>query len=282
MQREPAVMDEDSWALGWRMVDNYWEENYSLAELQFDSLIALDQPMDEGFLIRGLKIKQQLSKEEEVIEILLDQPEEVRKSICVLQFTKGLSPCAEYPKESVENKELQLELIKLFVADQAIRGNMLTYIISKYNLDSTTLKAKYDRTLVDEVNIDELNTNRLKELINEFGFPTRKLVGEEAMRGVFLIIQHADWDKEWQKSQLANIKLAAEKGDIDKKDYAYLFDRVRVNNGEPQRFGTQFERVDRKNKIAELRDTEDLEFLDQRRRAMGMMPIKLYKKLILE
>jgi hypothetical protein len=130
--------------------------------------------------------------------------------------------------------------------------------------------------------VDERNRNRLKEIFKEIGFPTRKLVGKEAMNGIFLIIQHADNDKEWQKSQLKNIKKAVEKGDIPGQSYAYLYDRIKVNSGEKQLYGTQFKKVNRAEKIVELADTEDIVNLDERRMKMGMMPIDMYKAFMLK
>ena len=186
------------------------------------------------------------------------------------------------PVEKIENKELQLEIIKLYVDDQAIRGNVMNEMILKYQLDSTKLKTEYDRSNPDEIDIDEINRNHLKKIIESHGFPTRKLVGKDAMNGIFLIIQHADGDRIWQEAQLTNLELAVTRGDFSKQQYAYLYDRIKVNSGQPQRFGSQFLKVDKKNKIAELRETEDLTNLNQRRRKMGMMPIEMYKKLILK
>ena len=122
-----------------------------------------------------------------------------------------------------------------------------------------------------------MNQDRLKEIIQEFGFSTRKLIGKDAMRGVFLLIQHADG----QKEQLINIELGAKKADFSKVDYAYLYDRIQVNSGEAQRYGSQFATVNRKNQIAKLRDTADLPNLNKRRSEMGMMPIEMYKRMIL-
>ena len=281
MPNQSEPLDEETWKLGWRMIENSWDENYSLAELQFDSLLSLDKPIEERFLITGLKFKIELSKEKEVLEIIANQPDEMLRKICEKEFAAGLKPCYDQPKEKVENEELKLEIIKLYVADQAIRGNVKKDVILKYQLDSTKIKTEYDRSNPDEIDIDEINRNRLKEIFKEFGFPTRKLIGKEAMNGIFLIIQHADGDKEWQESQLPNIEIGAKSGDFSKSNYAYLYDRIKVNSGQQQRYGSQFLNVDRKKKIAELRDTEDLANLNQRRREMGMMPIEMYKRLML-
>ncbi len=272
---ESELQDEEIWHLGWRMIENSWGENIRLAELQFDSLLSFNTPIDEVFLMSGLETKVELSKEKDVLSILQNQTKEIISRICVKKFARNLSPCNGQTQEEVEHPDLQLEIIKLFVDDQAVRGNVKEETIIKYQLDSTAM------TTYDMGTTDEINRERLKEIFKEFGFPTRKQVGKEAMNGIFFIIQHADGDKAWQKSQLPNIKSAIKRGDLTKQKYAYLYDRIQVNSGKQQRYGTQFLQVDRANKITELKETEDLDNLDQRRREMGMMPIAVYKRLML-
>lgn len=108
----------------------------------------------------------------------------------------NIDPCTGFSEEKVQNEELQMELIKMYVDDQEVRGNRMEDIISKYNIDTAQI------TKNGAVGIDERNRNRLKEIFENDGFPTRKLVGKDAMQGVFLMIQHADGDKEWQKTNL--------------------------------------------------------------------------------
>ena len=198
------------------------------------------------------------------------------QEICRKEFLSKYEVCKEYSIEEVENKELQIELIRMYVDDQAARGNLMHDIISKYKIDSTEI------TQNGGVFVDERNRNRLKEIFKEYGFPTKKLVGKDAMQGIFLMIQHSDGDKEWQKSQLPNIEEAVKNGDMNGQSYAYLYDRIKINGGEKQLYGTQFANVDPINKIVELADTEDLDNLDKRRMEIGMMPIQMYKEFMLK
>jgi hypothetical protein len=169
-----------------------------------------------------------------------------------------------------------VELIKMYIADQAVRGNLMEAVIEKYNIK------KDEITSEDGATIDERNRNRLKEIIQEYGFPTKEMVGKDAMHGIFLIIQHADMDKEWQKSQLPNIEKSVKKGDMDGQSYAYLYDRIKINSGEKQLYGTQFSNVDPINKTVTLAETENIEDLDRRRMDVGMMPIDMYKEIMLK
>lgn len=270
------ISDVEIWLLGWRMMASSMDENYELASLQFDSLIESKKIIDKKHLVKGLEAKKKIGMTEEVNQILKLQDNEVLQEICINQFLADFEPCKEYTTEKIENRELQTELIKMFVDDQAVRGNVMEDIILKYNIDMTEI------TQDNGVMADEKIRNRLKEIFSEYGFPTKKMVGKDAMQGVFLMIQHSDGDIEWQKAQLSNIEKAVKKGDMDGQSYAYLYDRIKINNGEKQLYGTQFANIDPIKKVVELAETEDIDNLDKRRMQVGMMPIKMYKEIILK
>ena len=69
----------------------------------------------------------------------------------------------------------------------------------------------------------------------------------------------------------------APKGEVRAIDIAYLFDRVRLAEGKKQRYGTQVEI--KKGKWV-VRDVEDPDLLDQRRKEVGLPPIKEYLQSI--
>ena len=91
--------------------------------------------------------------------------------------------------------------------------------------------------------IDERNTERLRAIIAEIGWPTVSKVGSDASHAAWLIAQHADRNTEFQKEVLSLLE-QQESGEIRKQEIAYLTDRVLVNEGKPQRFGTQFYRFE--------------------------------------
>jgi len=271
----------EKWKLGWRLIGSSWDKNYQLGEQQFDSLLRINGFIETKFLVTGLDILSELDKKEKIISILSKQDQRTLEEICSKElFTKKLTDiqiCKSIAKdENVGNKALQIELIKMYINDQSVRDNILSEIISKYKLD------EYELTKADAVSVDKMNRDRLKEIIREFGFPTRQLVGKDAMQGIFLIIQHSDMDTEWQKEQLTSIERAVKQGDMDGQSYAYLYDRIKINSGEKQLYGTQFKNVDPVNRKVELADTEDVENLDRRRMEVGMMPIQMYEQFMLK
>lgn len=272
--------DIEKWKLGWRLINSSWDRNFQLGERQFDSLMRMNGPVEPKFLVTGLDILSELGKEETIVNILRKLDQQTLQELCGKElFTKKLTNievCKSIIKpKRVANEALQIELIKMYINDQAVRGNIMSEMISKYRLD------EYELTKTDAASVDRLNRERLKAIIQEYGFPTRQLVGKDAVQGIFLIIQHSDGDKEWQKEQLPYIRKAVKQGDMDGQSYAYLYDRIKINGGEKQLYGTQFKNVDPINRRVELADTEDVENLDRRRMEVGIMPIHMYDQFML-
>jgi len=279
-KEKSGMTKTEIWRLGWRMVASSWEENYQMAEKQFDSLLTISNNIDFRFLITGLETLYELDKKEKLIVILSQQNENKLQEICnsdlFTQKLKDVKACENVETEQVQNSDLQMELIQVYIDDQVARGNVMEDLIEKYNLNKDNI------TKEDGVTVDARNRNKLKEIFQDYGFPTKEMVGKDAMNGIFLIIQHADGDKEWQMSQLPNIEKAVKKGDLDGQSYAYLYDRIRINSGEKQLYGTQFSNVDPVNNTVTLAETEDIENLDKRRMEVRMMPIDMYKKFMLK
>ncbi len=113
------------------------------------------------------------------------------------------------------------------------------------------------------------------------GYPSKKLVGQESSGHFFILIQHADADPEFQSSMLSLLEKIA-MDEIDKKQYAYLYDRVQRNTGKMQLYGTQLSfdgqgnLFDSTDKIIIPSDLADPGNVDQRRKRMGLEPLERY------
>jgi hypothetical protein len=106
----------------------------------------------------------------------------------------------------------------------------------------------------------------MKEIIGQIGWPTVSKVGQDAAHAAWLLIQHADHEVAFQKECLALMKSMPE-AEVEKRDAAYLEDRVRVNTDELQLYGTQFDEVDGS---FIPRPIENPEQVDERRLQMGL------------
>lgn len=131
------------------------------------------------------------------------------------------------------------------------------------------------RTQGGSTNWDLDNQAWLKTVLERYGWPSREAFGESAQTA-FLIAQHADNDLELQRNALELLSRAVEDGRAPAKERAYLEDRILVNQGLPQIYGTQVTVKDGKAIVREVRDPENL---DERRRAVGLPPIDDYLKM---
>ena len=63
-------------------------------------------------------------------------------------------------------------------------------------------------------------------------------MGKDGSNAAWLLVQHADEDKPLQRLALQKLEAAVRKGEASKSNLAYLTDRVRVNAGQKQVYGT--------------------------------------------
>ncbi|MFI2347072.1 DUF6624 domain-containing protein [Streptomyces sp. NPDC019443] len=116
--------------------------------------------------------------------------------------------------------------------------------------------------------------DRLNEIMDEFGWPTADLVGEEAARAAWLVAQHADRQLDVQRRALQLLQQAVTAGSASRRELAFLRDRMLVNEGRRQICGTQ---------IAGVRDgapvpwpSEDPDRMDALRAEVGIEPFDEY------
>jgi len=127
--------------------------------------------------------------------------------------------------------------------------------------------------------VDKKNTEGMKKIIGEIGWPSVSKVGKEASIDAWLLVQHADHDVDFQSYCLSLIN-ELPVGEARAEDIALLTDRVRVNSGQPQVYGTQFRQMDGKHVP---KDIEDIENVNERRKAVGLDSLeenieRMYKK----
>lgn len=129
--------------------------------------------------------------------------------------------------------------------------------------------------------VDRRNTADLKQLLRVHSWFTISEFGASADSNAWLLVQHADDDPGFQKQILQVLEPLALKGETRPSNFAYLFDRVALSYGDParktaQRYGTQG-RCTGPGTWQEF-PVEDPAALDQRRQAVGLMPIAEYRQ----
>jgi hypothetical protein len=115
------------------------------------------------------------------------------------------------------------------------------------------------------------NAAALLEIIERHGWPVRSLVGEQAGRAAWIILQHAIGDPSLQRRGLGWLQEASARGEVAPIEVAMLEDRIRCYEGRPQRYGTQFD-WDASGQLSPY-PVEDPEGVDRRRASIGLGPL---------
>jgi hypothetical protein len=152
--------------------------------------------------------------------------------------------------------ELREELLSMQAADSRLRERLASTgaLFDGYNTDMEALHRRH--------------ANRLRELLDLYGWPGRTLAGEDGCAAAWLILQHAIVDPPLMKSALPLLMKSVAYGEAPPKHLAYLTDRVRTLQGEPQLYGTQHD-WDDGGQMSPL-PMEDVDGVDTRRAVMGM------------
>lgn len=126
--------------------------------------------------------------------------------------------------------------------------------------------------------VDQDNTRWLKDLVLREGWPSPGRVGHDGARAAWMLVQHADADPEFQRHALELMEPGLADGSVAPDNFALLTDRVRLAQGQPQRYGTQFETG--ADGVLRLRPVEDPAGLDDRRAAVGLPPMAEYRRVL--
>jgi hypothetical protein len=124
--------------------------------------------------------------------------------------------------------------------------------------------------------IDAVNTKRLEEIFDQYGFPDTAKVGKEGLRAFMVLLQHTTTDKLREKS-IKPITKAFKRRELTSQDYANFIDRFRLHQGKPQIYGSGFETKDGKLVLSK---TEGLKDLDKRRKKIGLPPMSEHVEML--
>ncbi len=119
--------------------------------------------------------------------------------------------------------------------------------------------------------VHEENAATLSSIVSEHGWPSRALVGEDAAEAAWLIAQHAIALPDFQRRCLEALETAASNGEVPAWQPAMLLDRIRVLEGKPQVYGTNFDWSD--DGQMSPRPIEEPEGVDERRARVGLPPL---------
>jgi hypothetical protein len=134
-------------------------------------------------------------------------------------------------------------------------------------LSPTALTIVRMRLIAAMAERDRANTEWLKGVVAEHGWPKVSEVGEQAAGQAWLLVQHADHDPVFQLEALRLMEPLVAQREVSPRDFAYLTDRIVLKLTGRQRYGTQFRCVD--GRYAPL-PVEDEAAVDRLRAEAGM------------
>ena len=190
----------------------------------------------------------------------------MKSIISILTISIFLASCAA---KLTDNKKAQLkkELGEMGEIDQ-----IAAYIPQGKYKDYT--REQWDK-FRDSVSTN--NKTKIEGMFNRYGFLGFNKVGKDGSHHFWQLVQHCDKYPVFQKNVLKAMDKEVKKGNADPNNYAYLYDRIKVNGGEKQLFGTQvtYEVATTGRAILKI-GLEDSANVDGLRKKYSLKPLKDY------
>jgi hypothetical protein len=166
------------------------------------------------------------------------------------------------------DKPLQKELLDIYTDDQSIRGKFM----------DVYKDPKSDKRKIDSIGQlmnkqDSINLIKVMKILEEKGWVGKDVVGAEANKTIFLVIQHSPL--KYQQKYLPMMREAVKKGNANRINLAYLEDRIALREGRHQIYGSQTAKNKITNKwhVSPLIDPDNV---DKRRAEVGLGPMAEY------
>ena len=188
----------------------------------------------------------------------------------------SLAPTAIAGPDAARLETVRTELLDLAQRDREARAALIGAWVRDgeggFTIDGDIMNAV--------MAIDAESQAYLEALVDEMGWPTISMVGEDGSGAAWLLVQHADDDVAFQARVLELMEPMLANEEILPQHYALLKDRVLLAKGEPQVYGTQFQ--DDGTGVLRPKATEDWDGLEARRLSVGLPPLAEYAESLKE
>jgi uncharacterized protein DUF6624 len=169
----------------------------------------------------------------------------------------------------VTNLTLRKKLLAMVEEDQDIRNELIS---SGVDHPKKAISARMDA-------IDSKNTAKMKRIIKRYNWPRAELVGWDGTEAAFLVVQHSPHS--FQKALLPLMQKEYETGHLSGPNYALFLDRVLVEDGRPQLYGSRAKAFNEwRDGEPALYPIEDEANVDKRRAEVGLSPLAEYREML--
>ncbi len=157
------------------------------------------------------------------------------------------------------NKQFAQRLLEMVREDETVRTDLLNrgVLFGGYHPEMER--------------VHNANADSLEVLLNDYGWPSQALVGDEAAKAAWLVVQHAISKPQFQRRCLSLLKEESQNRRFEASLVATLEDRIAVFEGRPQTYGTQFD-WDTQGEMSAV-PIVDPENVDARRLSVGLPPL---------
>jgi pentatricopeptide repeat protein len=139
-------------------------------------------------------------------------------------------------------------------------------------------RRELDQAPDDMDNIRSSNMLYLDSILNVYRkWPGYSILGREGDNAAWLIAQHADNFIDFQEKCYQYLLKAIEEYNTNPNNVAYLYDRIQINKGLQQKYGTQMRVIDDKVIFINLEDEKNV---DKYRTCFNLPPLSFYKEAL--
>jgi len=126
------------------------------------------------------------------------------------------------------NEQLRQDLLTMRAEDRTVRQELM---------DSGELGGPYVPRMEA---VHRKNVAHLRQLIDQYGWPAENIAGQDGAEAAWLIAQHAIGEPDFQRRVLELLRACVVQNRVPAWHAAYLEDRIAMQEGRPQRYGTQW------------------------------------------
>jgi hypothetical protein len=172
------------------------------------------------------------------------------------------------PKDPKNKEWVKNEISYMALADH-YAVNFATIVFPGYVDPNSPEVAYYMKVFMPRLTkLLEDNTAVLKEILKAYKWITISEFGKDFDVAAWIIVQHADFDRAFQKEVLSILEGLYKINETSRTNYAYMYDRLARADGNLQRYGTQGECKGPMN--WQPFESEDAASVDRLRREMEM------------
>lgn len=175
----------------------------------------------------------------------------------------------EIREKNAKYKEIVNKLEVIRSQDQFLR-QLISCAKENSNIDSNEMYLIYETM----GKYDSLNLILVEKIVSDYGWLAVNKIGDRANQTLWAVIQHCS-KEDIQQKYLPIIKNSVLKGETPASQYAFLVDRIAVNSGELQVFGTQIctDTTTKEKSVCPLQNPNQV---DERRKEIGFEPLNEY------